>query len=334
MEASQIPAKLPQPWATDASSSYMRTIPATTSMPGAASWAQGFPGPDTFTSLSAGGYAPDGRDMNGGLLMISAWAWWQAAGGPVYYDGTFSSAQGGYPAGATIAQAATLGAYWVSLIDNNTSDPDTGGANWLGIYPTSSLTLNEVVISATGAFSISIPSNAIVAGASGIATGGGGSAAGTTTGKTGGAGGAGGTAQGPIPITPGSNLTGSVGAGAVGGTTGADGNTGGNTTCGPLTGNGGGAGNFSASVAGGAPGSASGGTNNTNGGYGTDGLLTGDSAAWACGGASFWGGGGRAGSGAGLAGSAPGSGGGSCYGSAGSGGAGAAGRFVLRYWTI
>lgn len=197
------------------------------------------------------------------------------------------------------------------------------------------LQLVTVEVTATGAFSIAIDANAIPGSGYGIATGPGGGAAGTTSGKTGGAGGAGGTAQGPIALTPGGNLTGFNGTGGLGGATGNDGNNGSAaTTCGALTGNPGGLGNFSASVAGGSGGSASGGVVNTPGGWGTDGLLTGDTGAWACGGASFWGGGGRAGSGGGENGAAPGSGGGAGYGSASTGGNGANGTFVLTYWKI
>lgn len=332
MEAANIPAKLPRPWASDASSSYQRTIPDTTGVAGAASWQQGFPGPATFTSLSAGGFAADGRDMNGGLLMISAWAWWQAAGGPVYYDAGFSTTVGGYPAGAYLQQASTPGAFWLSTVDNNTSDPDTGGANWLGIHPTTTLTLHEIVITATGSFSISIPSNVLQSGW-GKTTGGGGGAGGNTGSLCGGAGSAGGTAEGPLTLTPGGTISGTVGAGGGGGGSGANGSTGGNSSLGVLNGGGGGGGNgISPNIAGGVPGSASGGALNITGGAGADGSVSSTNAPWACGGASVWGGGQRAAT-ASFAATVPGSGGGAMYGSSGTGGAGAPGIAVLRYWT-
>jgi len=128
MEASQIPVKFPVVWASGASSSYTRAIPTTTSTPGAASLTLGFP-PITFTDEAAGGVPLDGRDENGILNQLSAWAQWQNMGGPVTYDGTFSTAIGGYPKGAWLMTAAG-GGWWISLVDNNTSDPDTGGANW------------------------------------------------------------------------------------------------------------------------------------------------------------------------------------------------------------
>lgn len=100
----------------------------------AASLTDGFP-PLTFVPVTQGGCGPWGQDLNGILKQITQWAQWQAAGAPVFYNGAFSSQIGGYPNGALLAQAAKPYCSWISQIDNNASDPDTGGANWAGICP-------------------------------------------------------------------------------------------------------------------------------------------------------------------------------------------------------
>ena len=87
--------------------------------------------------VTSGGEPPDGRDWNGILQVLSAWSQWFAAGGAgaVLYDGTFSGAVGGYPKYAMLANATTPGQFWISTVDSNTSDPDTGGANWSAFPP-------------------------------------------------------------------------------------------------------------------------------------------------------------------------------------------------------
>lgn len=96
--------------------------------PGRASMETGFP-PDTFKPLQSGGIPPDGRDMNGVLYMSTAWDQWQAAGGPTIYDAAFAAAIGGYPKGARLSSTDYLHE-WISTADNNSTDPDAGGANW------------------------------------------------------------------------------------------------------------------------------------------------------------------------------------------------------------
>jgi hypothetical protein len=133
MQASQIPAKFPLPFAATAGSSYIRPIPAASQIGitnGAASLTDGFP-PLTSIPIAAGGTPPSIKDFNGIMQQATAWLQWQNAGGPVSYDSVFSAAIGGYPKGAVLS-AASFGNYWLSTVDNNTSDPDTGGANWIG----------------------------------------------------------------------------------------------------------------------------------------------------------------------------------------------------------
>lgn len=136
MKASAIPTRFPIPFAADAGSSYIRPIPEASQIgvtPGAASLFDGFP-PVTMQPISSSGVPPFGQDMNGILFQTTSWSQWQNVGGPVPYDATLSSAIGGYP-GGTILTAATSGAFWFSTADDNTSNPNSGGANWVGFTP-------------------------------------------------------------------------------------------------------------------------------------------------------------------------------------------------------
>jgi hypothetical protein len=130
MLASQVPAQLPVVFASSAvSGTYIRTIPTTTADPTAASLTLGFP-PETFVAVASGGALPDGRDVNGILNELAAPIQWNQAGMFYQYNPTFSAAIGGYPNGAVLQKSSGVG-LWVSTVDNNTSDPDTGGANWI-----------------------------------------------------------------------------------------------------------------------------------------------------------------------------------------------------------
>ena len=133
MLIASIPAKFPKYWAQNAGGSYIRAIPEASQIgiqAGAASLTDGFP-PLTFTEVAAGGVPPFGQDANGILQQITQWNQWQNAGAPVFYDSVFSAAVTGYPQGAVLANASTLGLFWINQVDANTTDPDTGGANWL-----------------------------------------------------------------------------------------------------------------------------------------------------------------------------------------------------------
>lgn len=134
MQSTNIPSKIPLPFANSASSTYKNTIPTASQIGitnGKASLTDGFP-PLTFTALSAGGVPPFGADFNGILYEITAIQQWQEAGGFFAYDSTFSTAVGGYPKGA-ILQSANFAGLWVSTAENNTTNPDTGGAGWTSL---------------------------------------------------------------------------------------------------------------------------------------------------------------------------------------------------------
>ena len=128
MKLSDIPAKFNIPFAADASPSYVRTVPQTTADPTAASLTLGFP-PATATPIGAGGTPPSIQDINGITLQTTSWSRWQSAGGAIEYDSVFSAAIGGYPKGAILSSTPS-GDFWISTVDDNVTDPDTGGAGW------------------------------------------------------------------------------------------------------------------------------------------------------------------------------------------------------------
>lgn len=138
MQLSQIPTKFQKAFASLAAGGNIRAIPVTTPDPDGASQELGFP-PSTMTAVGAGGVPPDGRDMNGVLNNVSAWVIWQAAGGVVQYDAVFQAAIGGYPRYSVIGSVTAPGTYWQSTADNNTTNPDTGGANWTAWPPSTSV---------------------------------------------------------------------------------------------------------------------------------------------------------------------------------------------------
>jgi hypothetical protein len=158
LNSSSIPTKFPIPWGQSAGTSYIIYPTPTTSQIGiqncAASLNDGFP-PLTFQSATLGGCGPLGANYNGILKQITLWNQWQSAGGPVFYDSAFSAAIGGYPKWAALSNASTPGCFWISTVDGNTTDPDTGGANWSGVCPgggaggTSTGSANSQVITAT-----------------------------------------------------------------------------------------------------------------------------------------------------------------------------------------
>lgn len=137
MQSTDIPGKLPIPFANSAGGSYIRAIPTASQVgivDGAASLTTGFP-PLNFQPIDSGGIPPNGADVNGILFAISGWARWQAAGGPTSFDSVFSAAIGGYPKRAVLASTVTSGLFWVSTIENNTANPDSDPTNWLPLAP-------------------------------------------------------------------------------------------------------------------------------------------------------------------------------------------------------
>lgn len=136
MQSSQVPSKFNIPFANSAGPGYVRPIPQASQIGVNTGWASltdGFP-PLTMTPEASGGVPPFGQDMNGVLLQITQWSRWQSAGGPVLWDAAFSAAVGGYPKGAVVRSVTTFGYAYECLVENNTTNPDAGGAGWRGFY--------------------------------------------------------------------------------------------------------------------------------------------------------------------------------------------------------
>jgi hypothetical protein len=133
MQLSDIVARFNIPWGNSAGVSYTHAIPQASQIgitPGAASLTDGFP-PLNFLPVGGGGIPPFGQDFNGIFNWVTDAIQWIQAGGTWGYDSTFSAAINGYPQGAIVVAASGIGNFWLNLVDNNTSNPDTGGANWV-----------------------------------------------------------------------------------------------------------------------------------------------------------------------------------------------------------
>ena len=131
MLASSIPVSFIEAFGASAGASYIRAIPASSQIsitPGAASLADGFP-PLNFLPVASGGVPMSGKDLNGIMNEITAAIQWQQVSGLPIYNSTFSTAIGGYPAGAVLRATSTTG-MWLSTADNNSTNPETGGSNW------------------------------------------------------------------------------------------------------------------------------------------------------------------------------------------------------------
>lgn len=159
MKIADVPSRFNIPFADAAGGGYIRPVPEASQIgitDGAASLTDGFP-PLNFLPVGAGGVPPFGQDMNGLMKQVTEWSQWQAAGGTASYNSAFSTAIGGYPKNAVIMGAS--GAYlWQNLVDDNTSDPEAGGANWTPLVSARTLQNGSFVFaSATGS------ANALVA---------------------------------------------------------------------------------------------------------------------------------------------------------------------------
>ncbi|MEN2711417.1 hypothetical protein [Sphingomonas sp. VL_57B] len=150
MQLSDLPSRFPIPFGNNAGASYIRAIPTDAQTPtptdAPASLHDGFP-PETFQPEGSGGIPPNGKDVNGILYRLSAWARWVAAGGAAVFNSAFSSAAGGYPRFAILA-STTPGVLWQSTADSNMTDPDGGSAaNWIPLTPTRQF--KDGIVSAT-----------------------------------------------------------------------------------------------------------------------------------------------------------------------------------------
>ena len=221
MLASAIPTKFTIPFANSGAKNAIPVASQIGITAGAASLTDGFP-PLTRTPLAAGGVPPFGEDFNGILNEITAWQQWQGAGGTVPYDSTFSTAIGGYPKGALLA-STTAGLFWVSTADNNTTNPDSGGSNWM---PVNQPHGRKTFASST---TWTAPAGVTLVSYRAWGAGGGGGGVNGTAQSSGGAGG--GYSEGDVTVVPGTTYTITVGTGGSGGAgTGANGTAGGTTS--------------------------------------------------------------------------------------------------------
>ncbi|NTG07273.1 glycine-rich domain-containing protein [Rhizobium rhizogenes] len=273
MQSSGSPSKFQLPWANSATSSYTRTIPVASQIGiqnGAASLTDGFP-PLNFLPVGSGGIPPFGQDMNGILNQTTANLQWLNAGGLFAYDGTFSTSIGGYPAGAMLKSASTVGLFWLNTADNNTTNPESGGANWTAV----STIHGRQISTSSGTFTTPSGVYKFRARLWGTGGGGGGSIIGApAVGKPGYGGGGCGYTDKIISTTPGTTYTITLGVGGTAGaSSGGNGGAGGASSFGAIlsvTGAGGGQGGSVtwASRLVGAGGVGSGGDLNLTGGAG------------------------------------------------------------------
>lgn len=146
-----VPPQITEAFATSGTAN---TIPVPSQIgitPGAASFTDGFP-PLTATPIGSGGIPPSVGDMNGILKMISAHIAFLQSGAGYQYSSTISTAISGYNIGAVLLAADNTG-YWMSTTNNNTTNPDTGGAGWVaidqyGVQPISGLASSNVTLTA------------------------------------------------------------------------------------------------------------------------------------------------------------------------------------------
>jgi len=169
MQSTNIPSKIPLPFANSASSTYKNTIPTASQIGitnGKASLTDGFP-PLTFQAISSGGVPPFGADFNGILYEITAIQQWQEAGGFFPFDATFAATIGGYPKGS-ILQSSSFSGLWVSTIENNSNNPDITGTGWTSFAweGTQAITVTTADVTLTNlqsAFPVLIASGAMTA---------------------------------------------------------------------------------------------------------------------------------------------------------------------------
>lgn len=257
MQASDIPSRIQLPFAN---AGLKNAIPVTASpTPGLASYTEGFPS-ETMQPIASGGIPPAGQDFNGVLFDTTGWSRWVSAGGAVPWNSTFSTAIGGYPAGARVQSATVVGKFYLSTADNNTTDPDAGGAGWVIVGGAAT---GQQVFTSSGTFTVPGGVTQVKIRAWGAGGGGGGSA--SAAGSFAGPGGGGEYREAIFAVTPGAALTVTVGAGGTAGTGGGSptaGGAGGNSSVtGRLTAAGGNGG----SGANGAP--IQGGTGGTGGSF-------------------------------------------------------------------
>ncbi len=149
MKSTDTPEKITLAFASSAPAGNRTAIPQASQAgvnPGAASFTDGFP-PVTLQPIAAGGIPPRGQDFNGLLYEMTAWERWTCASGPLRYDAAFSAAVGGYPLGAVLQATSNPQVSFTSLVEDNTSNPDAGGAGWA---------VSSAALYAVGTYSVAV----------------------------------------------------------------------------------------------------------------------------------------------------------------------------------
>ena len=233
MQSSAVPSKIQLPFANAGAKNTIPVASQIATNPGQASFTDGFP-PATRTPLAAGGVPPSGQDMNGILNQITSILQWQSAGGEFPYDATFAAAIGGYPAGAIVMSNDNTQSFLCTQ-DNNTNDPNAATPVGWRTFSAGRLVGVKAFV-ASGTYTPTIGTKAIIVEAVGAGGGSGGVPA-TSTNSTGlssaGAGGA--YAKSYLTTGFSSGVAVTIGAGGIAGTSaGASGGTGGTTSFGAL----------------------------------------------------------------------------------------------------
>ncbi|WP_438381455.1 hypothetical protein ABHV46_10720 [Asaia sp. BMEF1] len=232
MKKTDFAAMFPEPWGASADAQYMQfPVPSSTTATGRASLDLGFP-PSTMTPPEAGGSYPFGADVNGGFRMCSTSARNYEAGVIPPYSQVYAQEIGGYPLGARVADATTLGAFWISTADDNLTTPGVSGASWVTLASTfSGRFIQKFLLTSSGTYTPSATAKKIlvrVIGAGGSGAGAAANPTGSNAANCGGAGAGGayveflidlGVLPGPFTVNIGMGGVGTTGTGAPGGAT-------------------------------------------------------------------------------------------------------------------
>lgn len=108
----------------------------------------GFP-PETMIPTASGGLPPKGLDFNGIFYELSSPIAHYCRGDRIQFDAAYASAIGGYAKGAILASNDYQKDY-ISLVDNNTADPNGSNTTWAvyagqGSVPTATSTTTGTV---------------------------------------------------------------------------------------------------------------------------------------------------------------------------------------------
>lgn len=137
MQSTNQPSKFLVPFAQNDSARV--EVPATTTDATRFSQSLGSP-PLTGLPPEAGGVPPQLEDFNGAMNQIARGVWWALGGGRFAYDAAWATDAliGGYARGAVLPAALGAGTVgmgeWYNNADNNTTDPDTTGTDWVPGY--------------------------------------------------------------------------------------------------------------------------------------------------------------------------------------------------------